>query len=291
MNILPDLMTPDETTGLPFGLLLLFVAAVGAVVGSFLNVVIHRVPREESIVFPHSRCPQCGTAIRPYDNVPVVSWLVLRGRCRGCRAPISARYPAVEALTAVLFALTFWLRSGLTLALPFDLLFVAAIVALVFIDAEHMILPNVITYPGIALALVARLIVPNLYGVGFLCNDESCSAAWGFSLVNAVAGALFGGGFLWLTGWLWKRLRGVDAMGLGDVKMMFMVGAYLGLPLTALTLFVGVLSGSIGGVLVMARRGERDMQLLLPFGIFLGVGALVSLLFGTRLVEWYVSQF
>jgi leader peptidase (prepilin peptidase) / N-methyltransferase len=291
MTILPDLLATDETTGLPFVFLLLFVAALGAVVGSFLNVVIHRVPLEESIVFPHSRCPQCGTAIRPYDNIPVVSWLVLRGRCRGCRAPISARYPAVEVLTAALFALTFWLRSGLTLALPFDLLFVAALIALVFIDAEHMILPNAITYPGIAVALAARLLVPNLYGAGFLCAAYGCEAVWLASLLNALAGALFGGGFLWLTGWLWKRLRGVEAMGLGDVKMMFMVGAYLGPPLTALTIFIGVLSGSVAGVLLMARRGERDMQLLLPFGIFLGVGALVSLLFGTRLVEWYVGQF
>jgi leader peptidase (prepilin peptidase)/N-methyltransferase len=291
MTILPDLLATDEATGLPFVFLLSFVAAVGAVVGSFLNVVIHRVPLEESIVFPHSRCPQCGTAIRPYDNIPVVSWLVLRGRCRGCRAPISARYPAVEVLTAVLFALTFWLRSGLSWGLPFDLLFVAALVALVFIDAEHMILPNAITYPGVAVALLARLLVPNLYGAGFLCAAYGCEKAWLASLLNALAGALFGGGFLWLTGWLWKRLRGVEAMGLGDVKMMFMVGAYLGPPLTALTIFIGVLSGSVAGVLLMARRGERDMQLLLPFGIFLGVGALVGLLFGTRLVEWYVGQF
>ena len=291
MNILTDLLAVEETTGLPFVFFLLCVAAVGAVIGSFLNVVIHRVPLEESIVFPHSRCPSCGAGIRPYDNIPVISWLVLRGRCRGCRAPISARYPTVELLTAVLFALTFWLRSGLSWSLPFDLLFVSAIIALVFIDAEHMILPNVITYPGIALALVARLLVPNLYGVGFLCTPASCPPHWLLSFGGAVAGALFGGGFLWLTGWLWKRLRGVEAMGLGDVKMMFMVGAYLGMPLTALTIFVGVLSGSVGGVLVMARRGERDMQLLLPFGIFLGVGALVSLLFGTRLAEWYVSQF
>jgi leader peptidase (prepilin peptidase)/N-methyltransferase len=291
MTILPDLLAPDEATGLPFIFFLACVAAVGAIVGSFLNVVIHRVPLEESIVFPHSRCPSCGTAIRPYDNVPIVSWLVLRGRCRGCRAPISARYPAVEALTAILFALTFWLRSGVSWSLPFDLAFVAAIIALVFIDAEHMILPDAITYPGIAFAFVARLLVPNLYGVGFLCGADSCPPTWLLSLIGAFAGALFGGGFLWLTGWLWKRLRGVEAMGLGDVKMMFMVGAYLGFPLTVLTLFIGVLSGSFAGVALMARRGERDMQLLLPFGIFLGIGALISLLFGTPLVEWYVGQF
>lgn len=292
MAFIQTLTTVDETTGLPFVFLLLMVAALGAIIGSFLNVVIHRVPREESVAFPNSRCPSCATAIRPYDNVPVVSWLVLRGRCRACRSPISARYPAVEALTAALFALTFWLRSGLTPGLPFDLAFVAALVALVFIDAEHMLLPNAITYPGVAVAFVARLLVPNLYGVaGLLCAAPDCPPRWAWSLANAALGALVGGGFLWAVGWLWKRLRGVEAMGMGDVKMMFMVGAYLGWPLTLLTIFVGVLGGSVAGVGLMARRGERDMQMLLPFGIFLGVGALVGLLYGRPLVEWYASKF
>src|SRR5438270_11149921 len=142
MDTLQRFVTIEQTTGLPVAFLVAAAAAVGAIIGSFLNVVIHRVPREESIAFPASRCPACGTAIRPYDNIPVVSWAILRGRCRSCRAPISARYPAVELLTAALFALTSCLRSGLTLALPFDLAFVAAVVALVFIDAEHMLLPN-----------------------------------------------------------------------------------------------------------------------------------------------------
>jgi len=291
MNTLQDLLRTDDLTGLPLALPLVAVAALGAAVGSFLNVVIHRLPREESVVFPNSRCPSCTTAIRPYDNIPLVSWAVLRGRCRACRAPISARYPAVELLTAALFALTFLLRSGLTLSLPFDLAFVAALVALVFIDAEHMLLPNAITYPGLALAVVARLLVPNLYGVAALADDLGSPPAWAMSLVGAALGALAGGGFLWLVGWLWKRLRGVEAMGLGDVKMMFMVGAYLGWPLTLLTIFVGVLTGSVAGVALMARRGERDTQMLLPFGIFLGLGALVSLLFGTRIVDWYAGQF
>src|SRR3712207_12350 len=138
MDNLQKFATLDAATGLPVALVLLAVAAFGAMIGSFLNVVIHRLPREESVVFPNSRCPSCGTAIRPYDNLPVVSWAVLRGRCRACRAPISARYPMVELLTAVLFALTYVLHSGFTLSLPFDLAFVAALVALVFIDAEHM---------------------------------------------------------------------------------------------------------------------------------------------------------
>jgi leader peptidase (prepilin peptidase) / N-methyltransferase len=291
MNTLPDLLKTDDLTGLPLALPLLAVAALGAVIGSFLNVVIHRLPREQSIVFPNSRCPSCSTAIRPYDNIPVISWAVLRGRCRACRSPISARYPAVELLTAALFALTFLLRSGLTLALPFDLLFVAALVALVFIDAEHMLLPNTITYPGLALAVAARLLVPNLYGVAALADDLGSPPGWALSLAGAALGALAGGGFLWLVGWLWKRLRGVDAMGMGDVKMMLMVGAYLGWPLTLLTIFVGVLTGSLAGVGLMARRGERDTQMLLPFGIFLGIGALLSLLFGTRIVDWYAGQF
>ena len=291
MTFSQSLLSTDETTGLPFLFLLVAVAGVGAIIGSFLNVVIHRVPREESVAFPHSRCPSCGTAIRPYDNVPVLSWVVLRGRCRACRAPISARYPAVEALTAALFALTFWLRSGLTPALPLDLAFVAAIIALVFIDAEHMLLPNAITYPGAAVALVARLFVHNLYGVGGLCVAHACPPHWVLSFVNALLGALVGGGFLWAVGKLWKRWRGVEAMGMGDVKMMFMVGAYLGWPLTMLTVFLGVLSGSVVGVALMARRGARDMQMLLPFGIFLGLGALVSLLFGQTLVDWYASKF
>lgn len=282
-------------------------AALGAIIGSFLNVVIHRLPRGESIVFPNSRCPSCDTAIRPYDNVPVLSYLLLRGRCRACGAAISARYPAVEALTALLFAAVF-LHAALRPALPFgpvffasllfDFVFVAALVALIFIDAEHMLLPNAITYPGMVFAVVARLALPYLVGphafedLPSLMNGPFSSwPAWAASLAGAVLGALAGGGSLWLMGWLWERLRGVEAMGLGDVKMMLMVGAYLGWPLTVLTIFLGVVTGSLAGVSLMLKRGERDMQMLLPFGIFLGVGALVSLLFGGAIVGWYLSKF
>lgn len=290
MDILQNFVTTGEAWGLPLGFFVVVVGLFGALIGSFLNVVIHRVPRDESIAFPSSHCPSCDAAIRPYDNIPVVSWAVLRGRCRSCKTPISARYPAVELLTAVLFALT-CLHAGVTLSLPFDLAFVAAILALIFIDAEHMILPNVITYPGFAVALVVRLFAHNLYGVGGLCAAHACPPLWTLSFANAVLGAAAGGGFLWFVGWLWKRLRGVEAMGLGDVKMMFMVGAYLGWPLTLLTIFVGVLTGSVAGVAVMMRSEERDMQAMLPFGIFLGAGAIVSLFFGTSIIDWYVAKF
>jgi leader peptidase (prepilin peptidase)/N-methyltransferase len=276
---------------LPFPLALVFVSVLGAMIGSFLNVVIHRVPREQSIVFPNSRCPSCDTAIRPYDNIPVISYAVLRGRCRACRTPISARYPAVELLVGLLFGVVFW-HDGLTLALPFDLIFATALTALVFIDAEHMLLPDVITLPGVGFALVARVLVPNLYGAGFLADGILRGTPdWTVSLAGALFGAAIGGGSLWLVGWLWEKLRGVEAMGLGDVKMMFMVGAYLGWRLTVLTIFVGVLTGSLAGISLMLRRGERDTQMMLPFGIFLGIGALVSLLFGHAIIDWYLGRF
>ncbi|HEX8071025.1 MAG TPA: prepilin peptidase [Pyrinomonadaceae bacterium] len=282
---------PDAPALLPFPLLLAAVGALGCVIGSFLNVVIHRVPRDESIVFPNSRCPECGAAIRAYDNVPVLSYLVLRGRCRACRTPISARYPAVELVTGLLFALTF-AHDGLAPALPFDLIFVASLVALVFIDAEHMILPDVITLPGLVVALVYRGLVPNLDGMNFMTAGLMAGwPAWAVSLFGALFGAAVGGGSLWLIGWLWERLRGVEAMGLGDVKMMFMVGALLGWPRTVLTIFLAVILGSLAGVALMLRRRERNMQMLLPFGIFLGAGALVSLLAGHAIINWYVGRF
>ncbi len=269
----------------------------GAVIGSFLNVVIHRVPLEESVVFPNSRCPSCGGAIAFYDNIPVLSWVMLGAKCRSCKERISIRYPAVELLTAVLFAGVAW-HAGLSAALPFDLVFTAALLALVFIDAEHMILPNVITYPGIVFAVIARITIPYLTGTPHFDDLPSLQHGaladmpiWVVSLAGALIGALIGGGSLWLMGWTWEKLRGIEAMGLGDVKMMFMVGAYLGWRLTILTIFVGVLTGSLIGIMLMARKGERNMQMLLPFGVFLGLGAVAALLFGAPLVEWYAGQF
>ena len=269
----------------------------GAIIGSFLNVVVHRVPIEESIVFPNSRCPSCGAAIAFYDNIPVLSYIVLGAKCRHCKEHISFRYPAVELLTAALFVAVAW-HDGLSAALPFDLIFASALLALVFIDAEHMILPNVITYPGIVFAVVARVVIPYLTGTPHFDDLPSLSQGalagmplWVTSLVGALTGALLGGGSLWLMGWTWEKLRGIEAMGLGDVKMMFMVGAYLGWRLTILTIFVGVFSGSIIGIFLMVRSGQRNMQMLLPFGVFLGLGAIAALLFGVPIVEWYAGQF
>lgn len=289
--VLPDLSL------IPQSFIYVVAGLFGAIIGSFLNVVVHRLPREESIVLPSSRCPSCGAAIAFYDNVPVLSYLMLGGRCRSCKVHISARYPAVEALTAVLWLGVVW-HDGLTWALPFDLIFVTAILALIFIDAEHMILPNAITYPGIVFALIARVALPYLMGqphfddLDMLMNGALAGMPlWGASLVGAFIGALVGGGSLWLMGWVWEKLRGIEAMGLGDVKMMFMVGAYLGWRLTILNIFMGVFSGSLIGIALMLRQGKRNMQMLLPFGVFLGIGAIAALLVGSQIVEWYAGQF
>ena len=289
--------TFELSTGLPVWIGYLFTFLFGAVVGSFLNVVIHRVPREESIVFPNSACPKCGKPIKGYDNIPVLSWLILGGKCRNCKEPISARYPAVELLTALLWVLCFW-QIGFNAYLPVAIVFVTVMEALVFIDAEHMILPNVITYPLLVFALVVRLIFPLTVGAVYFKDLLSYPLTamagqpdWLVSLAGAVLGGLMGGGSLWLIGAIWKKLRGVDAMGLGDVKMMFGVGALLGWKLTFLAIFIGAFTGAVSGMIYIYSQKERDLQSQIPFGIFLGIGSVISLLFGEGLIEWYVRTF
>jgi len=289
--------TFEAVTGLPemFGAALAFV--IGALIGSFLNVVIHRVPNEMSIVFPSSTCPKCKASIKPYDNVPIVSWLLLGGKCRACGVPISIRYPAVEALTGSVFLLVF-LQIGFTAFLPVAFIFAAVMISLIFIDAEHMILPNAITYPFLLFALAVRLLYPPIFGAAFFSDMSFAPAtwmagypSWAVSLVCALAGALAGGGSLWLVGELWKRLRGVEAMGLGDVKMMLGVGALLGWRLTLLSIFLAAFAGALIGIAVIAKQKDKNIQAQIPFGIFLGTGSLLALLFGERLINWYTGTF
>ncbi len=287
----------ETAIGLPeiFGYIFIFL--FGAAVGSFLNVVIHRVPLEESIVFPNSACPNCKNSIKPYDNIPILSWLILKGNCRHCKNPISPRYPTVEFFTALLFMLLFW-QIGFNAFLPVSLIFTASVVALIFIDAEHMILPNVITYPLLVFALLVRLTFPLFLDASYFSdltifplNQMADYPIWLVSLAGAVLGGLVGGGSLWLVGEIWKRLRGVDAMGLGDVKMLFAVGALLGWRLTLLTIFLGALTGAIVGIFMISRQKEKDFQAQIPFGIFLGTGAIISLLFGEQMIKWYLATF
>jgi len=287
----------EALTGVPEIFAYLFVFMLGAIVGSFLNVVIHRVPNEQSIVFPNSACPHCGTPIRAYDNIPILSWLLLRGECRSCSGPIAARYPSVELLTGLLFVLVYW-QIGLTPILPVYLAFVSAMVALIFIDAEHMILPNVITYPLLIAAVALRVLFPLIFTENYFSDTLYAPAvylmegpAWLVSFFGAAIGALVGGGSLWIVGELWKRLRGVDAMGLGDVKMMLGVGALLGWRLVALSIFLGAFSGAVIGLILIAKQKDKNLQTQIPFGVFLGTGSILSLLFGEQLIAWYTRMF
>lgn len=244
------------------------VAIAGLCIGSFLNVVIYRLPRGTSLVWPGSTCPACGARIRWYDNVPVLGWILLRGRCRDCAAPISVRYPIVELVTLLAFLLCYWQLGAQPLLVP-RLVLTAALIALFAIDLEFQILPNVITLPGLAAGLLFSIVLPP-----------------GFR--DALLGAALGGGLLWLIAEAWSRLRGIDAMGFGDVKMLAMVGAFLGWKLVLLTFvlssFVG---GALAAVLLAARRATWTSAL--PYGTFLALAAFVAALWGDPLLEWYLG--
>jgi len=250
-------------------LVALYAAVLGLIVGSYLNVVIYRLPLGISTVTPRSRCPACGAAIRPWDNVPVVSWLLLGGRCRACRAKISWRYPAVEAFTSLLFVASF-LRFGWSAATPAAALFCCLMVALAMIDFDHMILPDRITLPGIAVGLALQPWLP-----------------WG-GLRQAVIGAVLGAAILLAVWGGWYLIRKEEGMGLGDVKMLALMGAFLGWKGVLVALFFGTLTGAVAGVALM-RWGTLDMRSKLPFGTFLALGGLIALFFGQPLADYYAG--
>ncbi|MEK6302047.1 MAG: prepilin peptidase [Acidobacteriota bacterium] len=263
----------------------------GLIIGSFLNVVIYRLPKRESIVFPGSHCPACNAEIKPYDNIPVLSYVILGGRCRSCAVRISAVYPAVELLVGVLYLLCF-LRDGLSLNLLADVVFVSLIVPLVFIDLHHKLLPDRITYPGFAVLLVLRLLAPDPWILAHTPRWFGLERGpdWAVALLGAVLGAAVGAGSLWLVREVYFRLRKVEGMGLGDVKMMLMAGAFLGWQLTLLTIFLGSLLGSIIGLLMIGLRGG-NMRMAIPFGVFLGPAAIIALYIGPAFVEWYAGMY
>jgi leader peptidase (prepilin peptidase)/N-methyltransferase len=240
----------------------------GLLVGSFLNVCIYRIPRRESLAWPASHCTSCNRPLSWFENVPVVSWAVLRGRCRTCHASIAPTYPIVELTTAVLFA-GGYLIYGWTPLLAVRLLFTCAMIVLFVIDLQHRILPNVITLPGIVVGLAFSAVLPP----GWLAST---------------IGAIVGGGALYLIAEAWYRVRGVEGLGMGDVKMLAMIGAFLGWRLTLVTLMLASFSGSVIGVSLIAS-GRRSMQAALPFGTFLAVGALVAAVYGDTLLAWYLS--
>ncbi|HOS12230.1 MAG: prepilin peptidase [Acidobacteriota bacterium] len=251
---------------------LILVVVFGLAWGSFLNVVIHRVPRRMSLLRPPSSCPSCGARIKPYENIPVLSYLILRGKCRRCRAPISLRYPAVELLTPVLLAVLYVRAGGFTLSFFASALFTSGLIALAFIDARHQILPDALTFPGIVLG----------FAYAFFRDDLTPG--------GALLGAAAGGGFLLLVYGFYRLIRKREGLGFGDVTFMLMIGAFLGWEKTLLTLILASFAGAIFGLLLMKLQG-RDMKFALPFGSFLAPAAYVALVWGDRIIAAYLARF
>ena len=291
---------------------------LGLAFGSFLNVCIYRLPLGLSVVTPRSACPHCKEGIAFYDNLPILSWLILRGRCRHCKAPISPRYLLIELLTGALFLACYW-YFGLTLSTLKYCVFGFLILGLIFTDAETKLLPDKLTLTGLALGVAFSLIVPVndlitqfLPGIVSLPMSGDISARV-FSLFDSITGALVGASFIYGAGAIYLRWRGTEGMGFGDVKLMAMIGAFLGLKLTVLTIFTASLAGSIFGLttvlIVWLKRTHRFSKRLasasaartrawrsaqvvyrayqMPFGVFLGSMALLALFFGDHFLRWY----
>ncbi len=300
--------------------------AFGLCFGSFLNVCIYRLPRGKSVVTPRSACPHCGDLIPLYHNVPVLSWLILRGKCRSCKAPISPRYLLIELLTGLLF-LGCYTHLGLTLGMLKCTVLGYLLLGLIFTDAETKLLPDALTLPGLALGLLFSLVVPvndlaSRIMPGMVSPAMRSEISWRlWSLSDSLLGAAVGASFLYGAAAIYLRARGVEGMGFGDVKLMALIGAFLGTKLTVLTIFAASLAGSIFGLsMVLAvwmkrtrrfetrsissrissgisskearRRAWQSARLVLrfyemPFGVFLGSMAILSFLFGNRLLQWY----
>ncbi len=267
----------------------LLAALFGLLIGSFLNVCIHRWPRDLSVVHPRSACVACEHQIAWYDNVPVISYIVLRGRCRNCGAAIHWRYPLVELLTAAAFAI-FVHQNGLTIVAAKYCVLSAILIALIFTDLETLILPDEFTIGGFVIGIAFAFFTPvpdstfrlisSLFG--WLPTPRVLSV-W-----EALVGALGPSGAIWFGGWLFEKLRHKEGLGFGDVKMLAMVGAFLGVSGTLLTIVVGALAGSIIGLLFIKLTGKDAATYPLPFGSFLGAAALVAALEGQNFIGWYV---
>ena len=247
----------------------IFAFIFGATVGSFLNVCICRLPKGVSIVFPPSHCTRCDYKIRFYDNIPVISYLLLGGKCRSCREPISVQYPVVELLNGLL-TLFLFVRFGPTLAFAVLFLLCSALVVITFIDLEHQIIPDVISLPGIVAGFACSFFIP------------------GFGWFNSLTGILLGGGSLLLVAYGYHFLTGKEGMGGGDIKLLAMLGAFLGWKSVPFIIFAASLAGSVIGVSIMFAKG-KDSKLAIPFGPFLAFGAVLYIFFGPQMITWYLS--
>ena len=230
---------------------------------------IYRIPESKSIAFPGSVCPACGNPIKFYDNIPVISYIILRARCRNCRSRISFRYPLVELLTGF-FALSVLIKFGYGIETLVYFVFIATLLVITFIDIDHRIIPNSISLPGIVLFFIASLTIPTV------------------SIKDSLIGILTGGSILFLVAEIYFRLTGKEGMGGGDIKLLAMIGALIGWQGVIFTIFVSSLIGTIIGIIVMLIQG-KNLKLAIPFGPFLSMAAVIYVFFGTEVVHWYFS--
>jgi leader peptidase (prepilin peptidase)/N-methyltransferase len=262
----------------------------GLIVGSFLNVCIVRLPRGGSIVNPPSHCPRCQSGIKFYDNIPLISFFLLRGKCRNCGEPISWRYPLVELTNALLYVgivSEFWLGGEAIMMMALC----SSLIVITVIDYDHMIIPDKITLPGMLVGLTLAPFFMSPLGDPLPFNLDGLLPHAGPYLtgfLNSLIGLILGGGLLLSIGWAWEKLRHVEAMGGGDVKLMGMVGSFLGWKGALLTIMLGALAGSVIGVLLIVLKRHK-MEKLIPFGPFLAAGALASAFYGPDIVSWYTG--
>jgi leader peptidase (prepilin peptidase)/N-methyltransferase len=254
---------------MPFYFIEFFVFIFGLCIGSFLNVCIFRLPASQSIARPRSRCPECGNFIASYDNIPVFSYLLLKGRCRQCGIKIGLRYPTVELLGG-LFALAVFLKFGLSAESLIYFAFISCLLVATFIDLDHRIIPDVITLPGIPFFFAASFALPDM------------------TYKTALTGILIGGGSLFLVAWIYNLLTKKEGMGGGDIKLLAMMGALIGWKGVLFTIFVSSLVGTLSGLAVMLQS-RKGMKLAVPFGPFLAIGGITYIFFGTRLINWYFN--
>jgi len=241
----------------------------GAIIGSFLNVCICRLPNDESIVSPGSHCPQCKNPIRGYDNIPLVSYIFLGGKCRYCRRPISMQYPLVEGVTA-LASFFLFVKFGPSLQYLFLFAFLCSLIVITVIDLYHQIIPDVISLPGIAVGLLGALVLPQR------------------SFLQAFLGMLLGGGSLFVVATIYQWVLKREGMGGGDVKLLAMIGAFLGWKAVILTIVLSSFIGSVAGILLMVAKG-KDFKYAIPFGPFLSLAAAIALFYGEPMIRWYVT--
>ena len=243
----------------------------GSCIGSFLNVCIYRLPLSKSIVFPPSACPGCDTPIQFYDNIPILSFLLLRGKCRHCQSVISLRYPLIELMSG-LFAVCTYLKFGLTLEALIAYLLIASLIVITFIDIDHRIIPDAISLPGIPIGFAASFFLPAI------------------SYKASLAGVLVGGGSLLAVAWIYSLITKKEGMGGGDIKLLAMIGAFIGWKGVLLTIFFSSAIGTLCGLLVMIRSG-KNMKLAIPFGPFLAIGCMIHIFFGNTIIFWYFHTF